>query len=80
MQYFIVLKLLRLQVTQLLYYFAYFFLLVQKKTNKTQKTTELGFLEKTRVFEPCCCCCTMKTGCQSGVNELFYCGPDSGYG
>jgi len=32
MQYFIVLKLLRLEVTEFLYYFTYFFLLVQKKT------------------------------------------------
>jgi len=37
MQYFIVLKLLRLYVTEFLYYFTYFFLLVQKKP------TGLGF-------------------------------------
>jgi len=48
MQYFIVLKILRLQVAEFLYYFTYFSLLVQKpnktpKPNKTQKTHWVGF-------------------------------------
>jgi len=52
MQYFIVLKLLRLQVTEFLYYFTYFFLLVQK-IQKPNKTHRVGlFLKKKRFFEP----------------------------
>ena len=51
MQYFIVLKILRLQVAEFLYYFTYFSLLVQKpnktpKPNKTQKTHWVGFFLK----------------------------------
>jgi len=56
MQYFIVLKLLRLYVIEFLYYFTYFFLLVQKTPIKPQnpkKTHWVGlFLKKTRFFEP----------------------------
>jgi len=48
MQYFIVLKLLRLQVTEFLYYFTYFSCLSKKNPN-AKKPTGLGFLKK-RVF------------------------------
>jgi len=47
MQYFIVLKLLRLEVTEFLYYFTYFSCLSKKpnKTQKPKKPTGLGFLK-----------------------------------
>jgi len=52
MQYFIVLKLLRLSVTQFLYYFTYFFLLVQKTPIKPPKTNWARLLKKPGFFEP----------------------------
>jgi len=46
MQYFIVLKLLRLYVNEFLYYFTYFFLLVQKTPIKPKNPLDWAFLKK----------------------------------
>jgi len=52
MQYFIVLKLLRLYVNEFLYYFTYFlfFSCLSKKTNKTPKTHWVGLFLKAQGF------------------------------